>query len=87
MPTNDGLQNSDLIKFGPHDQILIGHNVAFDRSKVAEEYQTRSKKIFLDTMSFHEGPDSFCCFFLQLETKFLKFRNNTNRGPIYEISE
>ena len=59
LPSNDELQNSDLIKFGPHDQILIGHNVAFDRSKVAEEYQIRSKKIFLDTMSFHAGPDSF----------------------------
>ena len=55
LPGNKDLTPSDFIDFGDHEQILIGHNVAFDRAKIKNEYCLKSKKIFLDTMSFHSA--------------------------------
>lgn len=45
-----------LIPLGDPDKhrIVVGHNVAFDRSRVKEEYSiTQTKSAYLDTMSFH----------------------------------
>ena len=39
-----------------HNKVIIGHNVAFDRSKLREEYETKkSGNIFIDTMSMHNA--------------------------------
>lgn len=55
IPTDEYLTSNDLINFGMSKQILIGHNVAFDRAKVKEEYQFKSEKTFIDTMSLHNA--------------------------------
>ena len=55
LPSDDFLQKSDLIDFGPEKQILIGHNVAFDRTRVQQEYDFESNKTFIDTMSLHNS--------------------------------
>ncbi|KAL2053082.1 hypothetical protein ABVK25_006719 [Lepraria finkii] len=52
-----------LIPLGDPDQarIVIGHNVGYDRARVAEEYDVRqSKNFFLDTMSLHVAVNGMC---------------------------
>ncbi|ORZ37894.1 hypothetical protein BCR44DRAFT_1497890 [Catenaria anguillulae PL171] len=45
---------ADLIPLGPHAQIVIGHNVSYDRACVLEEYSIRkSTRVWLDTLSLH----------------------------------
>ena len=42
-------------------RIVIGHNVGYDRARVAEEYDVRqSKNFFLDTMSLHVAVNGMC---------------------------
>lgn len=42
-------------------QLIIGHNVGYDRSKVLEEYNfTPSKAFFIDTMSLHIASSGIC---------------------------
>ena len=37
-----------------HSRIVVGHNIGYDRARIAEEYNIRqSKNFFLDTMSLH----------------------------------
>ena len=52
-----------LIPLGNPDQarIVIGHNVGYDRARIAEEYNVRqSKNFFLDTMSLHVAVNGMC---------------------------
>ena len=52
-----------LIPLGNPDQarIVIGHNIGYDRARVAEEYDVRqSKNFFLDTMSLHVAVNGMC---------------------------
>ena len=38
------------------NKVIIGHNVAFDRSKLREEYEAKKTgNIFIDTMSMHNA--------------------------------
>lgn len=40
---------------------VIGHNVGYDRARIAEEYNVRqSKNFFLDTMSLHVAVNGMC---------------------------
>lgn len=42
-------------------RIVIGHNIGYDRARVAEEYSLRqSKTFFLDTMSLHVAVNGMC---------------------------
>ena len=52
-----------LIPLGDPSQarIVVGHNVGYDRARVAEEYDVRqSKNLFLDTMSLHVAVNGMC---------------------------
>jgi DNA polymerase gamma 1 len=60
-----GESNTDrhLIPLGNPDQarIIVGHNVGYDRARVAEEYRIQqSKNFFLDTMSLHVAVNGMC---------------------------
>ena len=42
-------------------RIVIGHNIGYDRARVAEEYDMQqSKNFFLDTMSLHVAVNGMC---------------------------
>ena len=42
-------------------RIIIGHNIGYDRARIAEEYDIRqSKNSFIDTMSLHVASNSMC---------------------------
>lgn len=52
-----------LIPLGDPEQarIIVGHNIGYDRARVAEEYDVRqSKNFFLDTMSLHVAVNGMC---------------------------
>ena len=50
-----------LIPLGKDDKLIVGHNVGYDRSRVAEEYSLkRSKLRFLDTLSLHQAANGMC---------------------------
>lgn len=50
-----------LVPLGDHRQVIIGHNVSYDRKRVKEEYNLKStKKFFLDTMSLHIATAGMC---------------------------
>ncbi|KAI9703129.1 MAG: DNA-directed DNA polymerase gamma mip1 [Candelina mexicana] len=52
-----------LIPIGDPQQarIIVGHNIGYDRARVAEEYGVRqSKNMFLDTMSLHVAVNGMC---------------------------
>ena len=52
-----------LIPLGSPQQarIVIGHNIGYDRARVAEEYDVRqSMNFFLDTMSLHVAVNGMC---------------------------
>ncbi|KAL8657581.1 MAG: hypothetical protein Q9226_001769 [Calogaya cf. arnoldii] len=61
------LEESDtdrhLIPLGDpsNERIVIGHNIGYDRARIAEEYDTRqSKNFFIDTMSLHVAVNGMC---------------------------
>ncbi|MCJ1283957.1 DNA-directed DNA polymerase gamma mip1 [Xylographa opegraphella] len=42
-------------------RIVVGHNVGYDRARIAEEYNlVQSKNFFLDTMSLHVAVNGMC---------------------------
>ncbi|KAL8843206.1 MAG: hypothetical protein Q9176_002159 [Flavoplaca citrina] len=44
-----------------NERIVVGHNVGYDRARIAEEYDTRqSRNFFLDTMSLHVAVNGMC---------------------------
>lgn len=50
-----------LISLGDHKQVVIGHNIGYDRKRVKEEYNIKaSEKFFMDTMSFHIATNGMC---------------------------
>ena len=52
-----------LVPLGQIDQprIIVGHNVGYDRARIAEEYDVeQSKNFFLDTMSLHVAVNGMC---------------------------
>lgn len=52
-----------LVPLGNPDEarIVIGHNVGYDRARVAEEYDVKqSKTFFVDTMSLHVAANGMC---------------------------
>ena len=52
-----------LIPLGDTSQhrIIVGHNVGYDRARIAEEYSiAQSKNCFIDTMSLHVASNGMC---------------------------
>lgn len=52
-----------LVPLGSPSQarVVIGHNIGYDRARVAEEYDlNQSKTFFLDTMSLHVAVNGMC---------------------------
>ena len=52
-----------LVPLGdPHDaRIVVGHNIGYDRARIAEEYGIRqSRNFFMDTMSLHVAVNGMC---------------------------
>ncbi|OCK81353.1 hypothetical protein K432DRAFT_425028 [Lepidopterella palustris CBS 459.81] len=52
-----------LIPMGDPNQprIVVGHNIGYDRGRIAEEYDIRqSKNYFVDTMSLHVASNGMC---------------------------
>ena len=52
-----------LVPLGDPSQarIVIGHNIGYDRARIAEEYDLQqSKNFFLDTMSLHVAVNGMC---------------------------
>lgn len=52
-----------LIPLGSPDQarIVVGHNVGYDRARIAEEYNAKqSRNFFIDTMSLHVAVNGMC---------------------------
>jgi DNA polymerase gamma 1 len=42
-------------------RIIVGHNIGYDRARIAEEYDIKqSKNFFLDTMSLHVAVNGMC---------------------------
>ncbi|KAL8947131.1 MAG: hypothetical protein Q9183_007825, partial [Haloplaca sp. 2 TL-2023] len=52
-----------LVPLGdPHDaRIVVGHNIGYDRARIAEEYDMQqSRNFFVDTMSLHVAVNGMC---------------------------
>lgn len=52
-----------LIPLGHPEQprIIVGHNIGYDRARIAEEYSLRqSRNFFIDTMSLHVAVNGMC---------------------------
>ena len=52
-----------LVPLGNPEQarIIVGHNIGYDRARVAEEYDIKqSKNFFVDTMSLHVAVNGMC---------------------------
>lgn len=42
-------------------RVIVGHNIGYDRARIAEEYDVRqSKNFFMDTMSLHVAVNGMC---------------------------
>lgn len=55
-------------------RIIVGHNIGYDRARVAEEYSLQqSKNSFLDTMSLHVAVNGMCS---QQRPTWMKHRKN-----------
>lgn len=64
------------------ERIVVGHNVGYDRARVAEEYDLRqSKNFFLDTMSLHVAVNGMCS--RQRPTWVKHQKNRATREKIY----
>lgn len=67
-----------LIPLGnPADaRIVVGHNIGYDRARIAEEYDLRqSKNFFLDTMSLHVAVNGMCS---RQRPTWMKHQKNRN---------
>lgn len=59
-----------------HARIIIGHNIGYDRARIAEEYDvTQSKNFFLDTMSLHVAVNGMCS---RQRPTWMKHQKNRN---------
>lgn len=61
--TNESTSFNHLIPLNTinKEQVIVGHNVGYDRARVREEYElTESKAFYLDTMSLHIAVSGMC---------------------------
>lgn len=55
-------------------RIIVGHNIGYDRARIAEEYDLQqSKNFFLDTMSLHVAVNGMCS---QQRPTWMKHKKN-----------
>ncbi|KAH8889284.1 DNA polymerase family A [Thozetella sp. PMI_491] len=56
------------------DRVIVGHNVGYDRARVAEEYDlNQTRNFFLDTMSLHVAVNGMCS---QQRPTWMKHKKN-----------
>ncbi|KAL6942064.1 hypothetical protein ACO0QE_003229 [Hanseniaspora vineae] len=86
--TNDVENSTDgfehLIPLNTQDpqrkQLIIGHNVSYDRARVLEEYNYKqSNAFFLDTLSLHLGTAGMCSRQRNLWQKATKLLRNNDK--------
>lgn len=71
-----------LVSLGDPAQarVIIGHNIGYDRARIAEEYDLQqSKNFFLDTMSLHVAVNGMCSRQRPTWMKHQKNRNLRNK--------
>ena len=57
-------------------RIIVGHNIGYDRARIAEEYDiVQSKNFFLDTMSLHVAVNGMCS---RQRPTWMKHQKNRN---------
>ncbi|CAB4058351.1 POLG [Lepeophtheirus salmonis] len=68
------VEPSELISFKKPPNLIIGHNVAYDRARIKEEYRLvqKSRTRFLDTMSLHITVSG-----MTVEQRALKAKNDS----------
>ncbi|KAI4132634.1 MAG: hypothetical protein LQ338_000574 [Usnochroma carphineum] len=60
---NESNTDKHLVPLGDRNnaRIVVGHNIGYDRARIAEEYDLRqSRNFFLDTMSLHVAVNGMC---------------------------
>ncbi|KAL8957548.1 MAG: hypothetical protein Q9193_005210 [Seirophora villosa] len=60
---NESQTDKHLVPLGDPSvaRIVVGHNIGYDRARIAEEYDIRqSKNFFMDTMSLHVAVNGMC---------------------------
>ena len=61
-------------------RIVVGHNIGYDRARIAEEYDlSQSKNFFLDTMSLHVAVNGMCSRQRPTWMKHMKNRDMRNK--------
>ena len=61
-------------------RIVVGHNIGYDRARIAEEYDiSQSKNFFLDTMSLHVAVNGMCSRQRPTWMKHMKNRDIRNK--------
>ena len=73
------------------ERIIVGHNIGYDRARIAEEYDLKqSKNFFIDTMSLHVAVNGMCS---RQRPTWMKHRKNrdirdkiTNESKSVELS-
>ncbi|KAI9483935.1 MAG: DNA polymerase family A-domain-containing protein [Benjaminiella poitrasii] len=79
-----------LIPFGSHRQrprLIVGHNVGYDRARIADEYSGQSSNIrFLDTMSLHIAVAGLCSQQRPAWNTELKRRNKLEDTPVASVA-
>ena len=71
-----------LVPLGNSQQsrIIVGHNIGYDRARIAEEYDlAQSKNFFLDTMSLHVAVNGMCSRQRPTWMKHMKNRDIRNK--------
>jgi DNA polymerase gamma 1 len=70
-----GEQYEELIPLGDSERIVVGHNVAFDRARIKEQYHLRlPRHHFIDTMALHSCVGGLCNQQRAIWTKYSKKR-------------
>lgn len=60
---DESISAEHLIDFGDNERhrLIVGHNVGYDRARIAEEYSKKDSKIrYVDTMSLHIAVAGLC---------------------------
>jgi DNA polymerase gamma 1 len=76
-------------------RIVVGHNIGYDRARVAEEYNLKqSRTFFLDTMSLHVAANGMCSqqrptWMLHMKARDMRERvaNETNSHELTSLLE
>lgn len=79
----------NLIPLGSKEEkIVIGHNIAYDRKRISEEYNIKpTKSMFIDTMSLHISVSGMCSRQRPDYQRIKKTKRELNKIDIEQIDE